>query len=169
MGIRHLLERLLRRQHASAATGAPRPCERGDGFVRRRARCCFILDDSELSRNQIWVRATGSSTYRRGSSARAVSSAPRRLVDDAPSRRRRAVSSAPRRLVGNSCQLMTLTYERQSKYPASFEFLGLDDLDYLYFDVYIHERPFGRRGERDHGLRTGRRNLHNGRIFWRLV
>lgn len=42
--------------------------------------------------------------------------------------------------------------------------MGLGCLDYHYFDVYTHRRPFGWRGERDHGLRTSRRNLYNGRV-----
>ena len=47
-------------------------------------------------------------------------------------------------------------------------YLGLRDEDYHYFAVYMHELPLLWGGEVDHGLRTFRRNLHNGRTCFVL-
>lgn len=80
----------------------------------------------------------------------------RRFIPHAPEqgRNQARVSSGVRRL---SKTVLS------AKHLRRFKYVGLPDVDYYYFDVYTHERPFGWRGERDHFARTARRNLFNGR------
>ena len=46
---------------------------------------------------------------------------------------------------------------------AGYEYLGLDDRDYLYFAVYYSKLPFAAHADWEHLYRTARRNLHNPR------